>query len=64
MFLPAKEILPTMKVLLNFETHTVMNVELHYHCVKLITYVKNQHRHEVFDLPKDVYLKIQHNPYA
>lgn len=62
MLLQAKSILPTMKVLLNFETHTVVNVELHYDCAKLVTY--NRHRHDVFELPKDVYLKIQHNPYA
>ncbi len=61
MLLQAKEILPTMKVLLNYEVHTIINVELHYDCAKLVTY--NRHRHEVYDLPKDIYVKIQHNPY-
>ncbi len=63
MLLQAKQILPTMKVLLNHEVHTIINVELHYDCAKLITYLKNHHRHEVYNLPKDVYVKVQHNPY-
>lgn len=63
MLLQAKEILPTMKVLLNHDVHTIINVELHYECAKLITYTDNLRRHEVFDLPKDVYIKVKHNPY-
>ena len=63
MLLKVKEILTTMKVWINHEVHTVINVELHYEYVKLITYQKQHHKHEVYDLPKDVYLKITHNPY-
>jgi hypothetical protein len=63
MHIEAKSILPTMKVVLDFKVRTVFNIELHYDCAKLLTYTKDEKHHKIYNLPKDVYLKVAHNPY-
>jgi hypothetical protein len=63
MYIEAKSVLPTMQVMLDFKVRIVINIELHYECVKLITYAEGERRHTVHELPKDVYLKLTHNPY-
>jgi hypothetical protein len=69
MLIEARHLLPAMQIVLNFKEHTIINVELHYDSVKLLTDIKDIQPQGIYkytnlyELPKDAYLKIQYNPY-
>lgn len=69
MLIQARHLLPTMQIVLDFKEHTIINVELHYDSVKVLTDTKDVQPQGVYkytklyELPKDVYLDVQDNPY-
>jgi hypothetical protein len=69
MYIEARHLLPTMQIMLDFKEQVVVNVELHYEQVRLLSNVKDVQCNNVYEyrkmyeLPKDVFLKILHNPY-
>lgn len=53
-----------MNVVINREIHTIINVELFTDCVKITAYNPESNKYDTYEMPKDVYIKVDENSYA